>query len=93
MKNAKKIKKKYFLSVIEEMILNPQFAHFRGGRIEVYNDFSPYSIYEARFLIPEELFENFRETFDFKEVDALPYINFDCPDTILKHIKLKEKRK
>lgn len=78
MKNKKK-KHRWFLSVVEEAVLNPDYSQFSGGRIEVFDNESdyPYQVYEARFLIPNELMEKFRETFDFKEVDDLPFIKFD----------------
>ena len=73
---------RYFFSVIEETIQNPEYYGYCGGRIEVYDRDSKtgYAIYEARFLIPEELMENFRNTFDFKESDKLPYIRWERID-------------
>lgn len=38
-------KKKYFLNAIEEAVLNPDFFGYRGERIEVYDNSSPYPIY------------------------------------------------
>jgi len=72
-------KKRYFFSVIEEMIMNPQYKGYRGGRIEVYDrkEKSGYTCYEARFLIPEEFMEDFRKLWDFKEADKMPYIRWD----------------
>ena len=84
-KKIKKIKntKRYFFSVIEEMIQNPDYFGYRGGRIEVYDNQSesPYAIYEARFLIPAEFMMSFRETFDFKESDLMPYFRWDIEET------------
>lgn len=37
--------------------------------------------YEARFLIPEEFMDAFRELWDFKESDKMPYIMWDCKVT------------
>jgi len=77
----KKKEKRYWFSVVEEGIQNPKFAHFRGGRIEVYNrkdkTSGNYAIYEARFMIPEEFMQGFRELFDFKESSRMPYIRWD----------------
>ena len=72
-------KKRYFFNVIEEMVMNPEYSQFRGGRIEVYDSKSKsgYAIYEARFFIPEEFMDAFREVFDFKESDEMPYIHWD----------------
>ena len=72
-------RKRYFFSVIEEGIQNPKFAGYRGGRIEVYDrkSKSGYACYEARFLIPKEFIDTFRDTWDFKESDKMPYIIWD----------------
>jgi hypothetical protein len=72
-------KKRYFFSVVEEMVMNPQYKGYRGGRIEVYDrkEKSGYACYEARFLIPEEFMDDFRKTWDFKESDKMPYIRWD----------------
>ena len=48
--------KEYFLSVIEEMILNSDYKGFRGGRIEVYKNNSSYAEWEFRFFIPEWMY-------------------------------------
>jgi len=62
---------RYFLSVVEEGVMNPKFFGYRAGRIEIYDNQSKsgYAIDEARFLIPEEFFHAFREVFDFKHTD------------------------
>lgn len=72
-------KKRYFFSVIEEMITNPKYNGYRGGRIEVYDqkDKRGRACYEARFIIPQEFIEDFRETWDFKESDKMPFIQWD----------------
>ena len=74
-----KQKKRYFFSVVEEMVMNPDYQWGRGGRIEVYDSKSKdgYAIYEARFFIPKEFMDAFREVFDFKESDKLPMIRWD----------------
>ena len=71
-------KKRYFFNVIEEMIMNENAEHFRGGRIEVYDEWadSPYAVYEARFWLPIEFYQQFRDTFDFKRSDHLPEIQW-----------------
>jgi len=72
--------KKYWYSVVEEMIMNldPKYDGLRGGRVEIYEEPSEtgYAIDEARFLIPEEMMEKFRDLFSGLETDKLPYINF-----------------
>ena len=77
-----KKRKRYFFSVIEEGIQNPKYRSFRGGRIEVYDRKvkSSYACYEARFLIPIEFMDSFREIWDFKESDEMPFIRWDYPE-------------
>lgn len=71
--------KRWWCSVIEECVMNPEFQQFRGGRIECFDQWSdsPYNVYEARWLVPCEIADTFRDLFDFKEFDDLPYINFN----------------
>ena len=73
--------KRYFFSVVEEMIMNEKAEKFCAGRIEVRDntDDREYACYEARFLIPREFMDDFREMWDFKESDVMPYIHWDCP--------------
>lgn len=80
----KKKHKRYFLNVIEESIQNPAFFGYRGGRIEVYDQHSKekYAVYEASFVVPEEMIDDFRKCFDFKEVDKIPRIEFDMGVTL-----------
>lgn len=74
----KKLKKgRYFFSVIEEMVQNPEYAWGRGGRIEVYEEGQGYAIFEARFFLPKEFATKFREVFDFKSSDHMPMIRWD----------------
>jgi hypothetical protein len=67
--------KRYSFSGVEEMIGNPDYKNFKGGRIEVYDkkDKSGYACYEARFLIPIEFMDSFRETWDLKESDEMDF--------------------
>lgn len=62
--------------------MNPDFQWGRGGRIEVYDQQSEssYAIYEARFFVPVEMADAFRECFDFKEFDHIPHIIFDLKE-------------
>jgi hypothetical protein len=68
------MKKKYHFSVVEEMILNPDFVAYRGGRIEVFerDSKSAFQDRELHFLVPKEVFEAFRDIWDEKEFDVLP---------------------
>ncbi|MBI5196570.1 MAG: hypothetical protein HZA10_09625 [Nitrospirae bacterium] len=72
-------KKRYFFSIVEEMIMNEKAKRFCAGRIEVYDnkDDRGYACYEARFLIPREFMDDFRKTWDRKESDEMPYIRWD----------------
>jgi len=74
--------KRFFFSVIEEGVLNPDYKGFRVGRIEVYDQKSgsPYADYEARICLPEEFFEEFRAVFDMKESDLMPRIIWDLEE-------------
>ncbi|MDP2940057.1 MAG: hypothetical protein Q8O13_08270 [Candidatus Omnitrophota bacterium] len=59
-------KKRYFFSVVEEMVMNPKFDGYRVGRIEIYDRKGESR--EARFLIPEEFMVDFRRLWDSKDV-------------------------
>ena len=71
--------KRYFYSLVEEGVMNPAYFGYRGGRVEVSDEESgnPYPEYEARFLIPDELMDGFREWIDFKSSDKKIYIRWD----------------
>lgn len=69
-----KLKKEYFFSVVEEMIMNPDFYGVRAGRIEIYDPDEQYPIDEIRFILPEEIYEDFREAIDFKKTNVKFYL-------------------
>ena len=69
--------KKYFFNVIEEFVMNPKYQWGRGGRIEVHQNGKPHAIYEARFFLPSSFMGAFREVFDFKESDKMPYVDWN----------------
>jgi len=76
--------KRYFLSVVEEGVMNPKFEGFRAGRIELHDKKtkSGYAVAEYRFCIPEELIDWFRDKLDFYETDMPIRIEinmFDLP--------------
>jgi len=63
--------KKYFLSFVEEMVLNPNYQGYVGGRIEVYVENQEYAVEEIRFFTKKiKEFDKFREKWDFQEVSA-----------------------
>lgn len=67
-KKIQKRKPPVFLSFIEEGIMNPKYAGYVGGRLEVYRK-GPYADEEIRFFTKErETFESFREHWDFEHI-------------------------
>lgn len=62
---------RYYLTITEEVVQNPQYQWGRGGRIEVYDEQSEssYPINEYRFFIPNELFDGFFDAFSGKETN------------------------
>lgn len=76
-KGRKEKQKRFFFSVVEEMVQNPEYAWGRGGRIEVYEEGQHYAIFEARFFLPKEFATKFRDLFDFKSADQMPMIRWD----------------
>ena len=66
-----KQKYKFFLSFVNEAIMNSDYEGYTGGRIEVhkYGDGSPYADGEIRYLTQnrEDFFE-FRDEFDFAHI-------------------------
>jgi len=70
---------KYYFSVVEEGVQNPKFQWGRGGRIEVHEEGKQYAIYEVSFFLPAEFFDAFREVFDMKSSDRMPFIRWNYP--------------
>jgi len=70
--------KKYWFNVVEEAVLNPDYAGYRAARVEVFENDSTYAIYEARVLLPTEFFDDFYELFDLKESDLMPRIIWEA---------------
>jgi hypothetical protein len=64
--------KTYFLSFVEECILNPKWEGYVGGRIEVYEIGSEkYAIEEIRFLTKKlKAYHKLRGRYDFEDVTA-----------------------
>ena len=62
--------KRYYLSFVEEAVMNPEYEGFVGGRLEVY-DGGPYAADEIRFLTSRRSdFYRLRDEYDMKEVGA-----------------------
>jgi hypothetical protein len=66
--------KKYFISFVEEAVMNPDWAGYVGGRIEVSDVGSDtgYAAEEIRFFTKNRLseFYRLRDEYDFKEINA-----------------------
>jgi len=66
-----------FLSFTEEMVLNPAYAGFIGGRVEVYEQGGEYATDELRFFTNDaDKFYKFRDKYDFKELNEKQYGRF-----------------
>jgi hypothetical protein len=72
----KKNDKKYYLTVTEEIVLNPKNFGFRGGRIEVYHPDHEYAVIEFRFFIPDRMMEGFRDWIEGQELTEWEMRNF-----------------
>lgn len=63
---------KYFVSFIEEAVMNPECYGYIGGRIEIYGPKDHYAREEIRwFTNKREAFYDFREEYDFDRHSAL----------------------
>jgi hypothetical protein len=59
----------YFLSFVEEGVMNPDYMGCVGGRIEVYKPDEVYADYEIRFITKEiTRYSELREKYDFESV-------------------------
>jgi hypothetical protein len=65
------MRKRFYISFVEEGIFNPKYAGYTGGRVEIHTQEEPYALDEIRFLTPrtEEWFA-FREAWDLKDVNS-----------------------
>lgn len=61
---------KYFLSFVEEAVMNPRYEGYVGGRMEIYDAKNgPYALREVRFFTRDrDAFCAFRNKWDFKIV-------------------------
>jgi len=66
------MKKTFFLSFVEECILDRSWADYVGGRVEVYEIGSDkYAIEEIRFLTKKQKeYHRLREKWDFEDATA-----------------------
>jgi len=58
----------FWLSFVEEGVLNNSYEGYVGGRVEVYSKGNDYSIEEIRFFTNKKSWNSFRDKWDFKEV-------------------------
>ena len=74
--------KRYTYGITEEMIQAPDFAGYAGGRIEVFDseDKKGWPIYEGRFLIPLEIFGEFRDMVEGWETDRPIYLRMETDE-------------
>ena len=61
--------KLYFVSFVQEAILNSDYAGYVGGRMEVFSPDDEYAIEEIRFFTKDPGFDDFRENWDFSHLD------------------------
>ena len=61
---------KYFVSFVEEVIMNLKYKDYVGGRIEIWVDDYPYDIEEIRFFTKDSSFASFRNEWDFKDINT-----------------------
>jgi len=64
------LRQRHYLSFVEEFVMNPDFAGYVAGRIEVWGD-GLWATREIRyFTLRSREFEDFRKRWDFKDVTA-----------------------
>lgn len=62
---------RYFLSFVGEAVMNPKYADYIGGRLEVYGAKTDNEIEEVRYFTKDRQgFMDFADIWDFKEVTA-----------------------
>lgn len=67
---AKLLNRKYFLSFVEEGVMNPKYAGYVGGRIEIHAKNEQYAIDEIRFFTNKlDKFFKFRDENDLRDVN------------------------
>ena len=60
----------YFISFIEECILNPEYDGYIGGRVEVYIESRGFALEEIRFFTKDRKgFNHLRELWDLKDIE------------------------
>lgn len=61
---------RYFISFIEEAVMNPHYEGYIAGRLEIYDreDTSGHASEEIRFFTKDPGFYDFRDKWDFKKI-------------------------
>jgi len=68
---------KYHINIVEYGIMNNDWEGWSMARIELHKEGEHYQVYEGFVRLPTPVFETFRESFDFMDLDKLPYMRFD----------------
>ena len=76
--------KRYWYNCVEQFVLNLDYHGYRSLRIEVFDREKEdgYSLYEIQCMVPEELFDQFYDMWDWKESDVP--LSIDTPSGIVK---------
>jgi len=70
---------KYFVSFIEECIMNPLYQDYVGGRIEVWESGRPFATREIRFFTRSvRKFRAFRDHWDMRQVTVAMLKGIEC---------------
>lgn len=60
---------RYFLSFVEEAVMNPKYVDYIGGRVEVYRPDEQYAFREIRFFTKQiKGYDRFRKRWDMQTV-------------------------
>ena len=70
-KQCNKYHFRYFVSFVEEGIMNPKYQGYTGGRCEVIINEERYAIDEYRFLTNKKSFYKFVDLVDFKHYNVI----------------------
>jgi len=63
--------KNYTMFVTQEVVFNEKYSEdYKGGRVELYKEGTPYAISEHRFFVPNDIYDEIIERFDGKSIDS-----------------------
>ena len=71
--------KRYYCSCVGQGIMNPLYFDYQSFRVEIYDRKRKdgYSVDEASFLVPHDVYEKLYEIFEGYESDVLPVIHWN----------------